>query len=111
MGVRGMGVRGMMVRRSFLIAAALCACGPALADPASHDEARRALERGEVKPLAEILQRVQPDLGGEVVSVELERKHGAWVYEFRVLGADGRRRDFYVDALTGDIRRIKQKEH
>lgn len=102
----------MIHRRTLLIGAAAAFAAtslPARADRASHDEARRALERGEVKPLAEILQIVQPALGGEVISVDLERKHGAWVYEFRVIGGDGRRREVYVDGLSGAVKRVKTK--
>jgi hypothetical protein len=106
------GVRFMICRRRLLFGLAPLLClgaTGAWADRASHDEARRALERGEVRPLAEILQMVQAELGGEVVSVDLERKNGDWLYEFRVIAPDGRRREIYVDALSGAVRRVKAK--
>ncbi|HEY7607656.1 MAG TPA: PepSY domain-containing protein [Alphaproteobacteria bacterium] len=85
---------------------------PALADEDDkhdHDRARRALERGEVLPLERILAAVRAQVPGEVVGVELEREHGAWVYEVRVIDPSGRRLDVRVDAAKGAILKIKGK--
>jgi uncharacterized membrane protein YkoI len=68
-----------------------------------YEQARRAVEQGEVLALAEILTRVRTDLGGEVVGVEFERKHDRWVYEFKVIDAAGRLWEVYVDATTAAI--------
>lgn len=68
-----------------------------------HDEARDALERGEVLPLGEILDRVQGELPGRVLEVEFEREDGIWVYELKVLRPDGQRVEVYVDAATAAI--------
>jgi len=68
-----------------------------------HDRARAALSRGEVRPLAEILEAVTAAVPGDVVEVELEREHGAWVYELKVITPDGRRREVLVDAATGTL--------
>ena len=84
---------------------------PAIADDDKHDHdrARGALERGEVLPLERILAAVRAQVPGEVVGVELEREHGAWVYEVRVIDSSGRRLDVRVDAAKGAILRIKGK--
>jgi len=72
-----------------------------------HDWARHALSRGEVLPLAEILARVAAWEPGEVIEVEFERwgRRGErrWAYEFEIIGRDGRLREVYVDAATGEI--------
>lgn len=73
-----------------------------------HDRARHAVERGEALPLADILERVRPDLGGEVVGVSFEREHGLWVYEFKVIRPGGVLVEVYVDAASGQI--LKQEE-
>jgi uncharacterized membrane protein YkoI len=73
-----------------------------------HDEARRAVERGEALPLSDILARVRSDLGGEVVGVSFERKRGRWVYEFKVIGTGGRLAEVYVDAASARI--VKREE-
>jgi uncharacterized membrane protein YkoI len=89
------------------LAAALVAAPPPLwagaSDEDDHDRARRAFERGEVLPLAEILARVRGELGGEVVGVSFEREHERWVYEFRVIGSGGRLIEVYVDAATAEV--------
>ncbi|MBB5045339.1 putative membrane protein YkoI [Rhodopseudomonas rhenobacensis] len=74
-----------------------------------HDAARGAVERGEIKPLAELLQIVKDKLPGEITGVEIERKHGLWLYEFRVIDKAGRLFEVYVDAQNGEVRRTKEK--
>ena len=68
-----------------------------------HDAAREALEHGEVLPLGDILDRVQGQLPGRILKVEFERDDGLWIYEFTVLGSNGRRVEVYVDAATAEI--------
>ena len=86
-----------------LIAAAmLLGAGTGVAD-SDHDAARRAVERGEIRQLAEILSSLRGRVEGDIVGVELEREHGRWVYEIKALDARGRRAKVYVDAQTGDI--------
>jgi uncharacterized membrane protein YkoI len=90
-------------------ALAVFAAGARADDDHDHDVARRAVERGEIKSLAEILQTVRDKLPGEVASVKLERERGRLVYEFRVVGARGRLLEVYVDAATGEIGRTREK--
>ncbi|MEZ5900026.1 MAG: peptidase [Hyphomicrobiaceae bacterium] len=74
-----------------------------------HDRIRGAVERGEIKPLVDVLQFVQPKLPGEIVGVEAEYTDGRWVYEFRVLDRQGRMFEVSVDAATAEISRIEDK--
>jgi uncharacterized membrane protein YkoI len=100
-------------RRQFLLAAAalLTAGGAAYADDDGkgdgdeddHDRARRALEEGQARPLAEILAIVEDELGGRIVGVELERRRGRYIYEFRVITPSGELREIYVDAMSAEI--------
>ena len=73
------------------------------------EQARHAVKRGEARPLVEILARVRPQLGGELVGVSFERKSGRWVYEFKVIGAGGQLTEVYVDASTSDI--VEREKH
>lgn len=73
------------------------------------DEIRRAVEAGEIRSLADILAAVRGQLPGEIAGVEIERKDGRWLYEFRVIDSKGRLFDAYVDARSGEIERIKEK--
>lgn len=72
-----------------------------------HERARRALEEGRARPLAEILEAVRGRLDGEVIGVEFDREDGRYVYEFKVVGADGRLREVYVDALSAEILKVE----
>lgn len=96
-----------------LLAGALLAAvaSAAVADDDKHerDAVRRAVEAGEIKSLAEILAAVRGKLPGEVAGVEIEREHGRWLYEFRVVDGKGRLYEVYVDASSGKIEKIKEK--
>jgi uncharacterized membrane protein YkoI len=74
-----------------------------------HDRARLAVERGEARPLSDILARVRPELGGEVVGVAFRRRAGRWLYEFRIIAPDGAMTEVYVDAATAQI--VERETH
>lgn len=81
-----------------------------IAGESDHDRARQALERGEVLPLRAILDEIARDYPGEVVEVELEREHGAWIYEIELIGADGRLVKLEIDAGSAAVLRVKGRE-
>jgi uncharacterized membrane protein YkoI len=93
----------------FALAAMLILAGEGRADSRDHDAARLAVERGEIRPLVDILAIVRAKIPGQVTGVEIERKARRWVYEFRIVDAKGRLLEVYVDAGTGEIERIKEK--
>lgn len=62
-----------------------------------------AVERGEIMPLAKLLAKVRPEIGGEIVGIEIEMRDGTWVYELRIVDAKSRLQDIDVDAATGRI--------
>jgi len=106
--------RNLTVLALLLAVAALVAAAPRLADASDKDEVRRdemlrAVETGQIRSLADILKAVRGKLPGEVAGVEVERKDGRWLYEFRVVDDKGRLFDVYVDARSGEIQRIKEK--
>jgi uncharacterized membrane protein YkoI len=74
-----------------------------------HDMARQAVERGEIKPLAEILQAVHDKFPGELAGVKIEREGKRWVYELRIVGTQGRLLKVHVDAATGAIDRTRER--
>ena len=85
-----------------LTTAGLIAGAPAWASERDHDRARAALAAGEVLPLRQLLQQLGPQLQGEVLEVELERDHGRWVYELKLLQPGGQLRKLKVDARSGE---------
>ena len=94
----------MLGRRGLLVglASGLAAGQPAWADK-DHDRARRAFQRGEIRSLSQIMADLKPELGGEVIEVELERESGSYVYKFKILPPNGRLWEVHVDAATGKI--------
>jgi uncharacterized membrane protein YkoI len=95
--------------RALILAAALLVASGAPALARDHDEARRAVEAGEIRPLAEILNTVKGKLPGDVVGVKLEREAGAWIYEFRVVDVKGRVFEIHVDAKSCEVERTREK--
>lgn len=59
-----------------------------------------ALKRGDVLPLDAVLGAVRTRYPGEIIEVEAERHGARWIYEVKVLDADGRRRKLTIDART-----------
>ncbi|MGZ5903030.1 MAG: PepSY domain-containing protein [Reyranella sp.] len=104
-----MTLRVRRVRTLVLAAALLAACADAPSLARDHDEARRAVESGEIRPLTEILNAVREKLPGEVVGVKLEREAGVWMYELRVLDDKGRLFEIHVEAHSGEVERTKEK--
>ncbi len=88
----------------------LLALPPALSAPAlaghdddGHERARAALEAGEVVPLQEVLDAVNARFDGTLLEVELERSHGRWVYEIKLLTRPGSVVKLHYDARTKEL--------
>jgi uncharacterized membrane protein YkoI len=94
---------------TMLLATALACGGSAIAGGHDQDAVRQAVERGEIRPLTDLLTALRGRMPGEVIGVEIEQKKGRWLYEFRVLDPAGRLFDVYVDAQTGAIEQVKEK--
>ncbi len=95
-----------------LLAAALFVAAPtagASDDEHDRDAVHRAVEAGEIKSLADILAAVRSKLPGNVAGVEIEREHGRWRYELRVVDDKGRLYEVYIDARSGEIEKVKEK--
>ena len=79
-------------------------------DRADHVEARALLERGEILPLARILEIVMAKEPGDVIEVELERDDGVWEYDVKVLTAAGVVRKVTLAARDGTILKVKDDD-
>lgn len=82
---------------------------PARADDDDAERVRQAVEKGEIRPLSDILAETRSKLPGDVVGVEIEREDGRWQYEFKVVDGQGRLFEVYVNAQTAVVERIKEK--
>lgn len=95
--------------RTSLIAGALMAAlaaVPARGHDDDHDLARKLVAEGRILALADVVARVKAEVPGEMLEVEFEAEHGAYVYEFKLLRPDGRVQEVEADAVTGKILKI-----
>ncbi|SIO47704.1 Peptidase propeptide and YPEB domain-containing protein [Rhodovulum sp. ES.010] len=90
------------MKRFALLASILVLAAPAPAER-DHDRARRALERGEIRPLHRILPEVEDRFDARLLEVELEREEGRLVYEMELITRDGRLLEVLVDAASGQV--------
>ena len=100
--------------RGALVAAMLVALGTGAAAARDRGDdrreaVRRAVEAGEIQPLADILNTIRGKFAGDITGIEIERADGRWRYEFRVIDGQGRVLEVYVDARTGEIERTRVK--
>lgn len=71
--------------------------------PADQDWARDAVRAGNLKPLADILRRLEAEFLGQVIEIELERHRGRPVYEIELLSPRGHMIELVYDASTGHL--------
>lgn len=91
-----------MPRLAFvLLALAPLWAAPSLAS--DQERAKAALERGEIRPLDEVLKAVRVAVPGDVVALELRRKEKRWQYKLKILTPAGKRRELRIDASTLEI--------
>jgi uncharacterized membrane protein YkoI len=74
-----------------------------------HERARAAVQAGEVLPLPELIERLQRTHPGQLLELELERDDGRWIYEVRVLQADGQLLKLELDARTAQVLTAKRR--
>lgn len=68
-----------------------------------YEIAREAVARGEILPLATVINKVQKAHPGRVIEVELELGVDGVEYELEIATTDGRILDIDVNAVTGEI--------
>jgi hypothetical protein len=79
-------------------------------DQRDHERARAAVQAGEVLPLPTLLERLRRTHPGRVLELELEREHGRWIYEVRMLQANGQLLKLELDAGTGQVLQVKRRK-
>jgi uncharacterized membrane protein YkoI len=65
-----------------------------------HDEARYLVDRGNIRPLPEVLRAVQSHVSGEIIDVRLRSKDLRWIYLCKLVTPAGRRVVVAIDAAT-----------
>lgn len=75
--------------------------------PLQHDDARRALESGLVRPLEDILAEMRKSFPGEVIEIEFEQDNGRYIYEIEMIRPDGRVIEVTMDAKTMAVIKVE----
>jgi uncharacterized membrane protein YkoI len=65
-----------------------------------HDWALQAVRAGEIRSVADILQRLEREFLGYVLEIELDRERGRIVYEIELLAPSGHVLELVYDART-----------
>ncbi len=82
----------------------LSVTGGAIAgDRLDHDEIKQLRETGQILPMGEVMASAQAVQPGQLVEAELEREDGAYLYEIKILAADGTVHNLELDAATGEV--------
>jgi uncharacterized membrane protein YkoI len=66
-------------------------------------DVQAAQKSGEVLPQDEIIQRAKAQQPGEVTEIELDHKHGRYVYEVDIKDEHGVKTEMKFDAKTGEL--------
>lgn len=97
--------------------AACVLCAAVLAVPSArasgkddHDRARQAVQAGQVLPLPTVLERLQREVPGQVLEVELEQERERWIYEIKLLTPAGQLTKVKLDARTAEVLRVRSRE-
>ena len=90
----------------FVVALALACAAAAIADD-DHARARAAREAGQIVPLQTIVDRVQKEFTGTLVSVEFEDDDGRFIYKVKLLTPAGAIVKLEYDARDGRLLRVK----
>ncbi len=78
-------------------------------DRHDHERARAAVQAAQVLPLSVVLERLQRTHPGQVLELELEREDGRWIYEVKLLQAQGQLLKLAIDARTAQVLEVKPK--
>lgn len=98
------------MKRFALVAALILLAGqPSLAGSVDQNAAREAVKKGDIRPLAEAIAKVEQDFQSRVLDAELEREDGVYVYEIKAISKEGWRRKLHLNAQTLEILKEKSK--
>ncbi|MCG6897449.1 MAG: PepSY domain-containing protein [Thiocapsa sp.] len=86
----------------------LVTCGAWAGDRLDHDEVKQLREAGQILPMGAVMAGAQSVQPGQLVEAELEREDGIYLYEIKILAADGSVHELYLDASTAEV--IERKD-
>lgn len=88
-----------------LIPALLLLVSTAMAGGLDQEQARELVDRGEILPLTDILEKARGHYSGRLLEVELEYEadRGGYLYELEILDEQGVVWELEFDAATGKL--------
>ncbi len=75
-------------------------------DDHSYDKALRALDRGEILSLEQVVKHLRKHSQDRIVATEYEYEFDRWVYEFKLIDIQGRMSKIHIDAQQGDLLQV-----
>jgi uncharacterized membrane protein YkoI len=75
-----------------------------------HNEILQLRESGQIMAMEEIMTRARQEQPGHLIEAELEREDKQYVYELKILDAEGRVHELEMDAATGRVLKRKIKD-
>jgi uncharacterized membrane protein YkoI len=75
-----------------------------------HNEVLQLRETGQIMAMEEIMTRARQEQPGHLIEAELEREDKGYVYELKILDADGRVHELEMDAATGRVLKREIKD-
>lgn len=72
--------------------------------------ASRLAAKGEILSLEKISQKAKSYKPGEILEVELEKKHGRYIYEVEILDTGSQVWELKLDAKTGQLLKMEQDD-
>lgn len=97
-----------------LVGASLIATGPAWSDKkGKHEEEGNVAEMAKDAKVTvdQAIKTATDKVKGTVVEAELEKKHDKTIWEVEIVGADGKVSEVHIDAATGAVIDVEDKEH
>lgn len=79
-------------------------------DKFNHNEVYQLRESGQIMSMEDVLSHARSLQPGQLIEAELEREDGQYVYELKIIDADGRIHKLELDAQTGDVLKRKSKD-
>lgn len=98
------------VALSVVLLTGLAHAGAWASDSRDHERARAAVQAGEVLPWPTLLERLRRTHPGQVLELELERVDGRWLYDVKLLQANGQLLKLDVDAATAEVLQVRRKD-
>jgi uncharacterized membrane protein YkoI len=68
-----------------------------------HDEIKQLRDSGQILPMGRVMAAATQIRPGQLIEAELEREDGVYLYEMKILAADGSLHKLYLDAATATL--------